>query len=245
VLRHITGSAGIPLAVYVDRHSIFGKSKRFNDKATKFAWTQFSRLCKELGVHLIKAWSPEAKGRVERDIQTFQDRLGSLLRLEKVDNIKDANRVLRSMLRDFNVRFTCEPAEEKTEWRPWPAEHTRDEVFCFKFRRTVAKDNTVRFEGKTFDLDNNQNLAKQKVTVCHTFDGGIRFLHQGLEVGKAHAERRPLNDTPAPPELILAQAEPFGIKKPILRQMQQNQSPEKPSEAPEKEALTHKTPAAV
>ena len=236
VMRHITATAGIPLAVYVDRHSIFGKSKRFSDRETKFAWTQFSRLCKELGVHLIKAWSPQAKGRVERDIQTFQDRLGSLLRLEKVDNIKDANRVLRSMLRDFNVRFSCAPAEEKPEWRSWPSEHSRDEVFCFKFRRTVAKDNTVRFEGKTFDLDNNQNRAKQKVTVCQTFDGSIRFLHDGAVVGNAHAQRRPLSDTPAPPELTIAKTEAFGIKKPILRQMQQNQATENPSEAREKEA---------
>jgi len=245
VLRKIVGAAGIPLAVYVDKHSVFGKSTRFSARETKFAWTQFSRLCKELGVHLIRADSPQAKGRVERDIQTFQDRLKSLLRLEKVDNRTDANRVLSSMLRDFNVRFTCEPAEPDAVWRPWSSTYERDDLFCFKFRRTVAKDNTISFDNETFELDTPEDLAKRKVVVRHRFDGSIHLVFEGKLVGKAHHEIGPLSDKPAPPETFVAQLEKFFIKKPLLRQMNQNEPVEKPSEGRVEEGMTEKTSVTV
>ena len=241
VLRNIVRTAGIPLAVYVDKHSIFGQSKRFTKTETKFARSQFSRICEEAGIHLIHAHSPQAKGRVERDIQTFQDRLTSLLRLEKVDNVVDANRVLRSMVSDFNQRFTCAPAKDTPQWRPWPVAVPLDDVFCFKFRRTVAKDNTISFDSTVFDIPGDVSYAKQKVSFYQLLDGMLSIRSDGQVLATGRHQLRSLADTPAPPEIRVTEIKTIVLKRRLLDQSRQDGAPEKPSEARHEDGLTDKT----
>ena len=110
LIRH----RGIPLALYVGRHAVF---KHTPSPETAAGPTQFSRAMDELGLQLIFALSPQAKGRVERAAGTFQDRLVSELRLAGAATIDDANRVLEGFLPRFNNRFKVPPQESEVAYR--------------------------------------------------------------------------------------------------------------------------------
>ena len=108
LLEGIIQGQGIPMAIYTDRHSVFKHTRpifQTLDRARHRGPTQFSRVMKELGISMILARSPQAKGRVEKAAGTFQDRLVSELRLTGVSSIGDANRVLADFLPRFNRRF--------------------------------------------------------------------------------------------------------------------------------------------
>jgi len=107
VMRETVSKLGIPMAVYADRHSIFFQGKE-EQLAAQRDPTQFGRLMNELGVQLIHALSPQAKGRIERLWETFQDRLASELRLAGAANCEQASQVLRRFLPRHNRRFVVE-----------------------------------------------------------------------------------------------------------------------------------------
>ena len=113
---------------------------------------QFSRAMEELGIQMIFALSPQAKGRVERAAGTFQDRLVTELRLAGVSSIGEANRVLEQFLPRFNRRFGVPPRHPEAAFRHLDPEMRLEHVLCFKHRRTVARDNTVRFQLHTLQL---------------------------------------------------------------------------------------------
>jgi len=101
---------GIPRSIYLDKHSTYKINKRQRYKEWPFQdeeeLTQFARGCRQLGIELIYAHSPQAKGRIERLFETFQDRLVKELRLEEIKTLKEANRVLQHYLPKFNKRFS-------------------------------------------------------------------------------------------------------------------------------------------
>jgi hypothetical protein len=149
LLREIVRRKGIPLALYHDRHGIFKRSSlegpgTLEDQLLgEEPTTQFGRLLRELAIESIAARSPQAKGRVERLFGTFQDRLVSELRLAGAKTLEEAQRVLKAFLSRFNRRFAVPAAEEGLAYRPVPADLNLDEVFCFKYYRTVGADNVV------------------------------------------------------------------------------------------------------
>ena len=107
------------LALYVDRHGVF---KHTPGPGMSSGPTQFSRSMDELGIQMIFALSPQAKGRVERTGATFQDRLVTELQLACATNIEEANNVLRDFLPRFNRRFRVPPNCTETAFRPLDAE---------------------------------------------------------------------------------------------------------------------------
>ena len=146
LLRHLIQSYGIPLAFYSDRHAVF---KHTPPSETASAPTQFSRAMGELGVQLIFARSPQAKGRVERTAGTLQDRLVSELWLAGATTIDDANRVLQGFLPRFNSRFKVPAQVLEVAYRAVDGVMCLERVLCFKYRRRVARDNTVRYRWRT------------------------------------------------------------------------------------------------
>ena len=140
---------GIPLAFYADRHAVF---KYTLSPETAAAPTQFSRAMDELGVQLIFALSPQAKVRVERAAGTFQDRLVTELRLAGATTINDANRVLEDFLPRFNERFKVPARESEVAYRAVADGMRLERVLCFKYRRRVARDNTVKYRWRTLQL---------------------------------------------------------------------------------------------
>jgi len=198
LLRRIIERRGIPLALYSDRHGVFwprprGREKVKQGPAGRGNPTQFGRAMAELGVEQVFAWSPQAKGRVERAAGTFQDRLVSELRLAGVDNLEVANRVLEAYLPRYNVRFRVDTVEEGSAYRPVPPELNLGDVLCFKHRRTVGRDNTVQHQWRALQLLPDvdcKSYAGRKVEVWEALDGGLSVHYEGQEIPSQEAPRR-------------------------------------------------------
>ena len=157
MLKEIVMSRGIPLAIYHDRHSIFevtqGKESTIEEQLSgQRPLTQIGRIMKELGINSIPANSPQAKGRIERLWKTFQDRLASELRLAGVRTKDDANRILQEFLLEYNRKFVVAAREPGSAYRQLPDRFKSDEVFCYKYPRTVGNDNVVRFMSCRFQI---------------------------------------------------------------------------------------------
>ena len=141
---------GIPLALYSDRHAVFKHNARPPETAGEA--TQFTRGLQELGIRQIFARSPQAKGRVERMAETFQDRLVTELRLADARTIGQATAVLRDFLPRFNARFAVQPEHPDAAYRPVAADLCLSEILCFKHTRKVARDNTVKYHWRVLQL---------------------------------------------------------------------------------------------
>jgi transposase len=187
-LREICLTQGIPAAIYADQHTIFQsptKATLEQELAGEEPKSQLGRLLDELGIELIAARSPQAKGRIERLWQTFQDRLVKALRKAGASNREDANQVLASFLPKFNQRFGIEPAQGGTAFMPWPKEYRTEDFFCFKHTRTVTNDNTIPFDGHRLQIPpgpNRRSYAKANVDVLQHLDGRLEVRYQGLSL---------------------------------------------------------------
>lgn len=190
---------GIPLALYNDGHSVFRHWRR--QLATSEAsqdgqggLTQFGRAMQELGVTQIPARSPEAKGRVERMAGTFQDRLVAELRLAGASTMAEANRVLWQFLPGFNARFGVPPAQSGCAYRPVARDLDLAGVLCFKYRRKVARDNTVRYDWHALQLlptPDWPSHAQAHVEVQERLDGSLVVCRQGRIIPTQEAPPRP------------------------------------------------------
>jgi hypothetical protein len=187
LLAEVVQRRGLPLALYSDQHSIFVVTKKatlsLEEQLTgEPEPTQFGRLVSELGIQLILARSPQAKGRVERLWGTFQDRLGSELRLAGAADRHQAQAVLQRFLARFNRRFAVPAADPAPAWLPWPTGQRRDAYFCFKYRRVVANDNTVRLGNLVIDIppsNRHTSYAHCRVEVHRRFDGTTHVFFDG------------------------------------------------------------------
>jgi transposase len=181
LLRQIVESHGIPQALYHDRHGIFERSKREAESLEEQLLgrrepTQFGRIMEEMGIISITSRSPQARGRIERLWGTFQDRLKSELRIAGAKTSEEANRVFLDFLPRFNQRFAVPAKEGGLAYRKPPEGFNPDEVFCFKYQRTVGLDNVVRFgEHRIQIIPTNGRLsyAKAKVEVQERMDGSL------------------------------------------------------------------------
>src|SRR5205085_951575 len=135
----------------------------------------------ELGVSLIKAYSPQAKGRIERQWGVFQDRLVVELRLSGAHTLAEANRVLDRFLPDYNRRFTVPPREQAAVWRKPPSAHQLDRILCLKEWRVVGRDHVVSFDGLALQLASEKkyfSLEGQRVEVLQLRDGSVEVHHE-------------------------------------------------------------------
>jgi transposase len=174
---------GLPISAYADRHSIFFTEREptieeeLSDKHPK---TQVGRALEDLGVTLIPAGSPQAKGRIERLWGTFQDRLVSELRLAGAKNKEQAQAVLEKFLPRYNRRFSKPAAKALPAWQKVETKRL-EQSLCFKYQRTVAKDNTVQFSGAVFQIPRpspHRSYANKKVHVHVLLDGAVELFYQ-------------------------------------------------------------------
>ena len=206
-LRAIAGDKGLPCSAYGDRH---GALCRNDDHWTleeemrgEQDPTQVGRAMRELGVEMIRAMSPQAKGRVERLWGTLQDRLTSQLRLCGTRTMADANEVLERFRLDFNRRFTVAPADANAAWRRVPKGMDVDRICAFRYEATVDNDNTVRLSGLVLDIPpgpGGRSYARARVEARQLLDGTWRVYSTktdaliaslpSTEVGELRARRR-------------------------------------------------------
>ncbi len=201
LLQGIIRKHGLPMSLYSDRHGIFVRSRKERPTTIEEELrgeeelTQFGRALKELEIQAILALSPQAKGRVERLWGTFQDRLVSELRLAGAKTLTEANEVLEKFLVSFNRRFVVEPKEQGSAYRPLPVGMKLSDVLCFKYQRTVNKDNTVQLEGRIIDIPpgpGGRSYAKAKVIIHERMDGSLEVKYKGQRI----AYEEPTEDSP-------------------------------------------------
>lgn len=210
VLHQVLDGPGAPVAVYSDRHSVFwikpdGTEMLEDEQGRARVPTQVGRAFAELSVEVIFAGSPQAKGRIERLWNTFQDRLVAELRLAGITDIAGANAFLPGYLVRHNARFAVAPADATPAWRPLPAGLAADDVCCLKYARHVAGDNTVTHEGVVVQLPPKVrgSYAHLRVEVRHHLDGSVSVhLPGGKQLARSAAgvalRFRPKGQTRAP-----------------------------------------------
>jgi transposase len=162
---------GRPLALYTDRHGIFEAHKK--GQPDYEGETQFSRALAELDIELIKAYSPQAKGRVERSFGTAQDRWVKEMRLAKVKTIDQANTLLERLLPAHNQRFSVAPAKAADAHRAVGAAHHLTAILSVQEQRVVSNDYTIRFANRLYQLDQPIYPGERggKVTIELRVDG--------------------------------------------------------------------------
>ena len=187
-LRQVSQTHGLPLALYADRHTIFQSPKEASleqQLAGQEPQSQFGRCLEELGIQYIPAYSPQAKGRVERLFETLQDRLVKALREAGAATCQQANAVLPDFLLSFNTRFQIEAAQPGSAYRQWPAEVRPSDVLCFKYTRTVANDNIISFDGHKLQIPpgpQRRSYARARVELRHHLDGQLSVHYQGQQL---------------------------------------------------------------
>jgi len=175
---------GLPVSLYVDRDSIYrceGVASIAEQLAGKEPQTQFGRAMEALGVKLILAHSPQAKGRVERMNGTLQDRLVKELRLLGISDLASANRFLdRTYLRAFNRKFAREAAQPLDAHRDAPKQ--LNEVLSWEEARVVQRDWTVACAGQRYQLDKRHevlSLVRRQVIVRTLRNGRVQLVYRG------------------------------------------------------------------
>ena len=192
LIRGLLQRYGIPVALYTDRHGVF---RHIYGSELAGTSTQFSRAMDDLGIQMIFALSPQAKGRVERTAGTFQDRLVTELRLAVASSIGEANSVLEQFLPRFKQRFRVPPQYPESAYRPLDPKLGLEQVLCFKHRRKAARDNTVRFHLHTLQLlpeRERPKYAGAAVEVLEGLDGRLSVRHEGRIIASQEAPPSPV-----------------------------------------------------
>jgi hypothetical protein len=196
--RYVT-HAGLPLALYTDQHTTY-KSPALptveEQLADRQPHSQFERALAELGVTVIHAHSPQAKGRVERLFKTLQDRLVKDLRLAGLATLEAANQFLETWLSRYNQRFAVLPTQAVDLHRPRPTCRDLDRSLCLKTTRVLRRDWTVAHHGQLYQIRNN--IRATQVQVEERTDGTMRITHHGQPLTYQAIAARPR--TPAGPE---------------------------------------------
>jgi hypothetical protein len=172
ILHQMATDYGLPDPVYRDHSGIFGPT--CPSASTREHATQVGQAFAELGIVSIPAGSPQAKGRIERLWGTCQDRLVTMLRLARADDLASANEVLARFVPLFNERFSVAPAVAESAWRPAPRD--LDRLCAFRWRRTIGNDNTVRHAGAVLQLPparGGRSLVGRRVELQLRIDGRL------------------------------------------------------------------------
>jgi transposase-like protein len=179
VLRRIIEIRGIPECLYVDHAGWFGGLKR------QF-FSQFVRACDELGVRVIYANSPEAKGRIERTWQTFQDRLIPELRINGIKAMGAANEYLQRQFipKYWQERNTVVARDPQSRYRQLDHAVKLDDIFCMKYERKVRRDHTVSFDNKSYRLQGQWvgSLHNKDISIAEGPSGRLRAFYGHLQL---------------------------------------------------------------
>ena len=193
-LRQVIEAKGLFCALYSDRGSHFFVTVKAGEKVDKHRPTQVGRAMKELGVQMIPAYSPQARGRSERSFGTWQGRLPQELRLAGITTIEAANTFLRERyIAEFNTKFTAPAREKGTAFRK-TARADLNWIFTVQTERVVAKDNTVAIAEQHWQLEKSRfrsSLAGCTVTIHQHLDATVSIRYGPHVVGRFPADAPP------------------------------------------------------
>lgn len=179
-VRNLIIERGLFCALYTDRGSHYWHTKEAGGKVDKVNLTQFGRAMLQLGIEMIPAYSPEARGRSERAFGTHQDRLTKELAAHGITTIEEANRYLAKTYQPaFNAEFMQPAVEEGSAFVPWTGA-SLDDILCEQYQRTVNNDNCVKFEGMVLQIPPDRyrcHYVKVKVRVHRYLDNSLAIFH--------------------------------------------------------------------
>jgi transposase len=191
-LREVIERQGLFCALYSDRGSHFWHTPKAGGKVDPHRLTQVGRALRELGVQMIPAYSPQARGRSERNFGTWQGRLPQELRLRGITTVEAANQFLREhYLREFNHRFQVPAAQRGSAFVACPRSKDLELIFALQFERMVNRDNTVSFQNLTLQIERviwRGTLAGCTVTLHQHLDGTISLTHGPHRLGRYSAQ---------------------------------------------------------
>jgi hypothetical protein len=181
--KRYTRKYGLPVSVYLDRHSTYKSTKKLTEWEELEGlepMSQFERALSELGVRVIHAHSPQAKGRVERLFGTLQDRLVKEMRLRDIRTMEEANKFLEGYLPKLNKMLRVAPANETDAHMKLPKGLDLDGCLCIKTERTLRKDNTISLDGRLFQIEDK--VSARKVRVEERTDGSMLIISNGAKL---------------------------------------------------------------
>ena len=183
VLRRWIEAYGVPLALYTDWKNVYVRVPNAEEQATgAVPLTQFGRMCAALGIQIIAASSPQAKGRVERNHGTHQDRLVKKLRRLGIADAPAANAFLETRyLPEHNIRFAQAPASDEDFHRRTPSRLVLDRVFQLEQTRVLSNDWVIRYDTRCFQVarQSHQAPARSTVVVREAVTGAIEIRYRG------------------------------------------------------------------
>lgn len=186
---------GLPQSVYLDKHTTYksnAKPTLEEELEGKEPKSQFERALEELGVEVIHAHSPQAKGRIERLFGTFQDRLVKELRLAKVKTKDEANRVLERYLRKFNQRFTVEPQSRANLHRKVPKSLDLKRILSIRTLHPLQNDNTIQHRRKIYLLKTQwTRRCPKRILVEERMNGKAYLMDQDKALEYTEVHQRP------------------------------------------------------
>ncbi len=198
-VQEVIASRGLFSSFYSDRGSHYWHTPEAGGKVDRKHLTQFGQALQRLGIEMIPAYSPEARGRSERMFRTHQDRLPRELALAGITDMVAANRYLTETYRPgFNAEFMQPAMEEGSAFVAWIGSPLED-ILCERFERQVGPDNCVSFEGKKLQIPADRHrchYVKAKVAVLRRTDGSLAIFHGPRKL----AEYEPTGQL-RPPEL--------------------------------------------
>jgi len=195
-LREVIEAQGLFSSLYADRGTHYWYTEKAGGKVDRTRLTQVHRALQQLGITLIPAYSPEARGRSERVFRTLQDRLPKELALAGITEMAAANQFLRTQfVPAYNRRFAVAATEAGTAFVPWIGPHLA-EILCVQEDRVVANDNTVRYQGRSLQIPSDTHRFHYvKVTVrVHAYpDGTLAVFHGPRCLARYTAEGQLIN----------------------------------------------------
>ena len=190
---------GLPMSVYLDRHTTYKSPKKLTEWDEAESLSQFERALKELGVEVIHALSPQAKGRIERLFGVLQDRLVKEMRLRGITTKEEANAFLEGYLPRYNERFEVCPANEADAHVKLPRHVDLDRYLCIKTERTIRNDNTIALDGRLYQLEER---GGKKVVVEERLDGSLHVTSKGVSLKYREITARPKKEAKTHPRVF-------------------------------------------
>jgi transposase len=194
-LREVVEKKGLFCALYSDRASHFFETPKAGAKIDPQRLTQVGRALQQLGMRMIPAYSPQARGRSERNFGTWQGRLPQELRLRGITTVEEANRFLRQeYVAEFNRRFAVRAAQSGSAFLPLRGQDL-ERIFALQHERVVNRDNTVEIAHRVLQIEKTpwrNTLAGCRVTVYEHLDGTLSVGYGPHLVGRFNAEGMPL-----------------------------------------------------
>ena len=209
-LREVVEQRGLFCALYSDRGTHFWLTPKAGELVDRQRLTQIGRALRDLGITMIPAYSPQARGRSERNFGTWQRRLPQELRLRGITTVEEANRFLReSYIAELNRKFSISPAQPESAFVPATGKDLQ-RIFSLQHDRVVNQDNTVRIDNRTLQIEKTKwrgTLANCRVLVCEHLDGRWSIFYGPHLVGRYAADGSPCSaeeqilekGNPAPP----------------------------------------------